>query len=88
MRRVKERVEFEVARQRVLDYLDARADRLCSASEIADAIWPDHDGKPQGMGGAAARLMKKIPEVGWHSYSLGESQFWGYQRRSRFKRKV
>lgn len=52
-----ERITVEVAEARALSALTAKPQY---ATQIADAIWPDHSMKPQGEGAAASRILKRL----------------------------
>lgn len=67
-------VTDEVAERRALAYLTHHPK---PANAVADAIWPDHSMKPQGAGGAASRVLKRLEEQGkvkWKS----DGHTWGW----------
>ena len=57
-----QRVPLDVAEARALSALSE--DRPLPAQWVADAIWPDHQMKPQGAGAAASRIMKRLEKRG------------------------
>lgn len=61
MRRVKETVTLEEARRRLIAHaLTREPGRIYGAAELADVIWPGHNMRAQGAGGAASRVLKKL----------------------------
>lgn len=73
-------VTYETAKRRVLR-LFRKDDRLHQPAQIASAIWPGHDMKPQGAGFAAAGILRKMEKEGlvrlhWPRY---EGNTVGYQ---------
>jgi DNA-binding MarR family transcriptional regulator len=61
-----QRVSAETAELRAIAVLSSRPSY---ASQVADAIWPDHSMKAQGAGAAASRILKRLERRGlcrWH----------------------
>ena len=81
MRRVKNVVPIEVAKERALTYLASRhRSELTKASAVGSAVWPDVSMTAQGLGGAGSRILRRLKDGGfveWVSSPLGED--WGYR---------
>lgn len=55
--RPEQRLTAEVAEARAMAFLTSKP---AYATQVADAIWPDHSMKPQGAGAAASRILKRL----------------------------
>lgn len=65
MRRVRQKVDLSVARERLSAYAQKHGSGPFVASMLAEVIWPGEKFKrPQGAGGAATRVLKKL-DCGW-----------------------
>lgn len=77
--RVGERVSLEVARERLLAYMDKHGSGPHRASTLADVIWPDNSFlNPQGAGAAASRLLCSLGCDWTFGTSDGTSKFGWY----------
>ena len=76
------RVDMATACRRVLRFLDGFPG-LATASQCGDAIWPDHSMTPQGAGGAASRILKRMDRDGFLRWTVKRTRsgidFWGYE---------
>lgn len=59
--RIKEKVSLEQARERLVEYGKQHPGHWCTASGLADVIWPDNwFNSPQGAARAASGVLKRL----------------------------
>jgi hypothetical protein len=74
-----QRISIDVAERRALAALPSGRQRPVPASEIAAAIWPTHEMKPQGAGAAASRILKRLERQGKCRWAV-QGDWWGWRR--------
>lgn len=70
-----QRIPIDVAENRALAALSVTELRF--ASDIAAAIWPGHEMKPQGAGAAASRILKRLERKGRARWTVRDRS-WGW----------
>ena len=73
----KQRLPFLEAKRRALKALDTKYPT--PASHIADKIWPKHEMNPQGAGGAASSILKRMENQGLTKWIYRQGS-WGWIR--------
>ena len=77
--RVKTPVSYDVARERALAVL---TNQPLVASSVGQSIWPDSTLRAQGLGGAAARILKRMEREGLCRWKH-DGTSWGWVRNGR-----
>lgn len=78
-----QRVRVEDAKAAALSALNPSSP--LPASWVANAIWPDHQMKPQGAGAAASRILKLLEKDGAVKW-VSRTHRWGWIRTGVFPR--
>ena len=81
--RPQDRVSMVQAERRAFEALSPTPNMLATPASIADAIWPDHNMKPQGAAGAASRVLKRLQKRGLARW-VSRKNNWGWCRTAAF----